>query len=87
VVTFVGQAGLAEAGLDHGGLMKELLEEALAAGLRREFGLFAATPEGLAYPDPAAGGLQVVALQVACQRQASSGLGWARCCRRRRRRC
>ena len=55
-IIFVGTQGLQEAGLDHGGLMKELLEEVAAAGLEQDRGLFMATPEGLAYPNPAAGG-------------------------------
>ncbi len=54
-ITFVSSHGLHEAGLDHGGLMKELLEEVAKAGLDQDRGLFRATPEGLAYPNPAAG--------------------------------
>jgi hypothetical protein len=47
--------GLAEAGLDHGGLMKELLEQVVAAGTQPEYGLFATTEDtGLLYPNPTA---------------------------------
>jgi hypothetical protein len=35
-VTFVNAQGLEEAGVDHGGLMKELLEQAVAAGTQPE---------------------------------------------------
>lgn len=54
-VTFVNAQGLPEAGLDHGGLMKELLEQVLAAGTQPEYGLFATTEDtGLLYPNPTA---------------------------------
>lgn len=47
--------GLAEAGLDHGGLAKELLEQIVAAGTQPEYGLFAVTEDtGLLYPNPTA---------------------------------
>lgn len=44
-----------EAGLDYGGLMKELLEEVVSRGFNQDFGLFSTTsPEGLVYPRPSA---------------------------------
>lgn len=47
--------GLPEAGLDRGGLMKELLEQVVAAGTQPEYGLFATTEDtGLLYPNPTA---------------------------------
>lgn len=46
--------GLSEAGLDYGGLMKELLEEVAQRGLDPLMGLFAVTPDGLAHARPAA---------------------------------
>ncbi|GAX84732.1 hypothetical protein CEUSTIGMA_g12154.t1 [Chlamydomonas eustigma] len=54
-VTFVNEQGLSEAGLDHGGLMKELLEEVVSRGFNNDFGLFSTThPDGLIYPRPSA---------------------------------
>eukprot|EP00879_Flechtneria_rotunda_P015663 GHRR01016385.1.p1 GENE.GHRR01016385.1~~GHRR01016385.1.p1 ORF type:complete len:551 (+),score=226.29 GHRR01016385.1:426-2078(+) len=54
-VTFVNAQGLAEAGIDQGGLMKELLEQIVAAGTQPEYGLFTTTQgSGLLYPNPAA---------------------------------
>jgi hypothetical protein len=54
-VTFMNAQGLAEAGLDHGGLMKELLEQVVTAGTQPEYGLFATTEDtGLLYPNPTA---------------------------------
>ncbi|KAK9815844.1 hypothetical protein WJX72_010650 [[Myrmecia] bisecta] len=53
-VTFVNEAGLLEAGLDYGGLVKEFLEEVVKAGFNADYGLFTATPDGLAFPQPAA---------------------------------
>ena len=46
---------LQEAGIDMGGLMKEFLESVTAAGFDPNRGLFAATPDGAAYPHPLAG--------------------------------
>ncbi|EFJ40292.1 hypothetical protein VOLCADRAFT_99935 [Volvox carteri f. nagariensis] len=43
-----------EAGLDFGGLQKELLERVVSAGLDANYGLFTSTPDGLIYPNPAA---------------------------------
>lgn len=52
---FVNSQGVSEAGLDQGGLMKELLEQVVVAGTQPEYGLFAATEgTGLIYPHPAA---------------------------------
>lgn len=54
-VTFMNAQGLSEAGLDHGGLMKELLEQVVALGTQPEYGLFATTEDtGLLYPNPTA---------------------------------
>eukprot|EP00882_Tetradesmus_deserticola_P011809 GHRQ01012500.1.p6 GENE.GHRQ01012500.1~~GHRQ01012500.1.p6 ORF type:complete len:116 (-),score=34.52 GHRQ01012500.1:2004-2351(-) len=54
-VHFVNAQGVAEAGIDHGGLMKELLEATVAAGCQPEYGLFAAAEgSNLVYPNPAA---------------------------------
>ncbi|WIA29294.1 hypothetical protein OEZ86_011799 [Tetradesmus obliquus] len=54
-VHFINAQGVAEAGIDHGGLMKELLEATLAAGCQPEYGLFAASEgSNLMYPNPAA---------------------------------
>ncbi len=39
-----------------GGLMKEFLESVVSAGFDPNRGLFAATPDGQAYPNPLAGG-------------------------------
>lgn len=44
-----------EAGVDMGGLTKELVETVVAAGFDRNRGLFCATPDGFAYPNPLAG--------------------------------
>lgn len=41
-----------------GGLMKEFLESVVSAGFDPNRGLFAATPDGQAYPNPVAGGPQ-----------------------------
>jgi hypothetical protein len=54
-VTFVNASGLSEAGLDHGGLTKELLEATVTAAMQPGYGLFeVAQGSGLAYPSPAA---------------------------------
>ncbi len=37
-----------EAGLDYGGLMKELLEEVVVRGFNADYGLFSTTADGLA---------------------------------------
>ncbi len=39
-VTFVNSAGAAEAGIDQGGLMKELLEGVVKRGFSSDYGLF-----------------------------------------------
>ncbi|KAL4858841.1 E3 ubiquitin-protein ligase UPL7 [Chlorella vulgaris] len=43
-----------EAGIDMGGLMKEFLESVITAGFDPNRGLFKATPDGCAYPNPLA---------------------------------
>ena len=53
-VTFVGASGAREAGLDHGGLTKELLELAAAAALDPRYGLFERGADGLAVASPRA---------------------------------
>ncbi|PRW44359.1 E3 ubiquitin- ligase UPL7 [Chlorella sorokiniana] len=53
-ITFINQQGLQEAGIDMGGLMKEFLESVVSAGFDPNRGLFAATPDGQAYPNPLA---------------------------------
>ncbi|KAI8470743.1 MAG: hypothetical protein J3K34DRAFT_419724 [Monoraphidium minutum] len=54
-VSFVNASGAAEAGLDHGGLTKELLEATVAAALQPGYGLFeVAEGSGLVYPSPTA---------------------------------
>lgn len=54
MVTFVDDHGVEEPGLDHGGLMKELIEEVMRAGLDPQAGLFQANADGLLYPSPLA---------------------------------
>ncbi|CAD7704872.1 unnamed protein product [Ostreobium quekettii] len=58
MVTFVDEHGIEEPGLDHGGLMKELVEEVMKAGLDPQAGLFKANADGLLYPSPLAERLQ-----------------------------
>eukprot|EP00884_Botryococcus_braunii_P011773 jgi/Botrbrau1/20597/Bobra.113_1s0023.1 len=53
-VQFVSKDGVLEAGLDHGGLTKEFLEEVIRDGFAAERGLMTATAEGRVYPHPAA---------------------------------
>jgi hypothetical protein len=54
-VSFVNEHGLAESGIDSGGLTKELLWSALTAALQPGYGLFEVAPgSGLAFPSPAA---------------------------------
>ncbi|KAK9903317.1 hypothetical protein WJX75_002686 [Coccomyxa subellipsoidea] len=54
-VSFVNVHGQLEAGLDHGGLVKEFLEEVVKAGFDVNRGLFTSTAEGgLAFPQPSA---------------------------------
>lgn len=43
-----------EAGIDMGGLLKEFLESVITAGFDPDRGLFKATPDGCAYPNPLA---------------------------------
>lgn len=47
---------LQEAGIDMGGLLKEFLESVVAEGFDPNRGLFSATPDSCAYPNPLAGG-------------------------------
>ena len=55
IVRFVNAAGAAEAGIDQGGLFKELLTETAKALFDPNRGLFLRTPAaGLQYPSPAA---------------------------------
>lgn len=65
-VTFVNSQGLQEAGVDMGGLMKELVELVVQQGCDVNRGLFSATAEGYAYPNPLTeqieGGLAVLEL-------------------------
>ena len=49
-ITFVNQAGMLEAGLDHGGLLKEFLEETAKKGFDPNTGLFTSGDDGLLYP-------------------------------------
>lgn len=51
-VSFVNQAGESEAGIDYGGLMKELLDEVLTKGFDPNLGLFSSTSDGLMFPRP-----------------------------------
>lgn len=87
-------SGLEEAGVDHGGLMKELLEQVVAAGTQPEYGLFAATEDtGLLYPNPAAEaipqglalleflGERIVGLW-GCNMASASHAAWLQGCRR-----
>ena len=83
-VTFVNAQGLAEAGLDHGGLMKELLEQVVASGTQPEYGLFASTEDtGLLYPNPTAEAIpQGLALLEFLGRQGTAAQEAAPGCRR-----
>lgn len=56
-----------EAGIDMGGLMKEFLESVVSAGFDPNRGLFAATPDGQAYPNPLAGGPPQAACALGCR--------------------
>lgn len=53
-LTFFNQQGLQEAGIDMGGLLKEFLESVVAEGFDPNRGLFSATPDSCAYPNPLA---------------------------------
>ena len=52
-VSFVNEQGLAEAGIDGGGLWKEFVDTLTKRGFDTEFSLFKVTPDGLLYPCPA----------------------------------
>ena len=54
-VRYVNAAGFEEAGIDAGGLFKELLADACGAGFDPARGIFAATAENLAFPAARAG--------------------------------
>ncbi|GMH32392.1 hypothetical protein BSKO_00226 [Bryopsis sp. KO-2023] len=54
MVTFVDEHGLEEPGMDLGGLMNELVEEIMKAGLNPDAGLFQGNADGLLYPSPLA---------------------------------
>lgn len=53
-VTFINAIGLEESGIDHSGLMIELIEEVMKAGLNPDVGLFQANSEGFQFPSPLA---------------------------------
>ncbi|KAI3428601.1 hypothetical protein D9Q98_007424 [Chlorella vulgaris] len=53
-ITFINHLGYQEAGIDMGGLLKEFLESVITAGFDPDRGLFKATPDGCAYPNPLA---------------------------------
>eukprot|EP01102_Stenamoeba_stenopodia_P020919 TRINITY_DN8307_c0_g1_i1.p1 TRINITY_DN8307_c0_g1~~TRINITY_DN8307_c0_g1_i1.p1 ORF type:complete len:548 (+),score=89.90 TRINITY_DN8307_c0_g1_i1:103-1746(+) len=52
-IKFVGFDGLAEAGIDGGGLFKEFITEVAKLGFSPEVGLFKQTPSKQLYPNPA----------------------------------
>lgn len=54
MVSFVNEQGLEEAGLDGGGLLKELLTEVSKKGFDPRYGLFESNADGEIYPSPAA---------------------------------
>ena len=54
-VRYVNAAGFEEAGIDAGGLFKELLADACGAGFDPARGVFAATADNLAFPAASAG--------------------------------
>eukprot|EP00892_Ulva_mutabilis_P011877 jgi/Ulvmu1/9061/UM005_0154.1 len=64
MVTFVDEHGANEAGIDQGGLLKELLENILAQGFDAGYGLVSFTADGKAFPSPLAhrvpGGLSML---------------------------
>lgn len=53
-IRFVNQHGVAEAGVDGGGLFKDFMEELLKQGFNPEYALFKATVNNHLYPNPAA---------------------------------
>lgn len=54
MVTFVDNHGMEEPGMDLGGLMMEMVEEVMKAGLDPGAGLFQANADSLLYPSPLA---------------------------------
>jgi ubiquitin-protein ligase E3 C len=52
-IEFVNQAGLLEAGIDGGGLFRELVNEVIKTAFSPQYGLFKATEQQLLYPNPA----------------------------------
>jgi ubiquitin-protein ligase E3 C len=54
-VSFVDEHGNQEAGIDQGGLLKELLEQVLHVGFDPKFGLVQCTADGKVYPSPLVG--------------------------------
>lgn len=54
MVSFMNEQGLSEAGLDGGGLLKELLTEVSKKGFDPRYGLFESNSEGEIYPSPTA---------------------------------
>lgn len=54
MVSFVNEQGLEEAGLDGGGLLKELLTEVSKKGFDPRYGLFESNTDGEIYPSPTA---------------------------------
>jgi ubiquitin-protein ligase E3 C len=51
-ITFIDIHGIAEAGIDGGGVFKEFLTNCLAEAFSPHLGLFSSTPEQLLYPSP-----------------------------------
>lgn len=54
MVTFIDSHGMEEPGMDLGGLMMEMVEEVMKAGLNPGAGLFQANTDSLLYPSPLA---------------------------------
>jgi len=53
IVEYINQHGLAEDGIDAGGLFKEFWTDLSALAFNMDFGLFKTTAEGFLYPNPA----------------------------------
>ncbi|WIA32325.1 hypothetical protein OEZ86_003165 [Tetradesmus obliquus] len=53
-IAYVNEAGLAEAGIDGGGLFKDFMEELLRQGFSPQSHLFCENPQRQLYPNPAA---------------------------------
>ncbi|RUS15775.1 hypothetical protein BC937DRAFT_92006, partial [Endogone sp. FLAS-F59071] len=51
-ISFIDQFGLAEAGIDGGGVFKEFLTALAQQAFDTNYGLFLSTPENLLYPNP-----------------------------------